>query len=556
MTLQNQSGYAYIKYRIDMSYVENVLHMLYDAIILEGGVDELSKIKHVFSPEKLLSKFSVKDEEYKDFDSFLMVVLNRIEDQILQGIQIKESSFIIYIDKREQNRIICSYVSSSGRTISSTMVGNEIENWIRATINIDNIVKEIVTPRYQLICNHICQLVAKSGKNKLVLCEELIPICAYPIQKDNLTLEGVVSVDVDPDAILFNPSFLLNVVNVKIDDYKIAEIQRRGETIGITIDDYFMPTIDVIEYINTDKKDEYLWQLINKVYGREHTSKLLSIELQTFLQSALSPSLNKILTNLRCNFYLPEDFSISRSYNKYFELVHFYNKIDHIDNLQVCTNTKTKGTNLGIYTPQKIENQYNLLHWYTTGLEQLEHYNSEEKKRVNTISKIKVLKPPYNYYLLHSYFEDVIAAFLNAIGVTYVRNVEFQYGSAQSFEADFIVRLDHKILVIEAKTRLSEITIKDALEKKVAVMRDKFGDTFMDYPISYLVCAQFSEESLGLMEHYVTRITKESRPSFNNLFAYDFYIGESAQGKINAVRCIAEPDLGRLQRKLIDICHA
>lgn len=555
MKLQNQSGYAYAKYRIDMSYVENVLHMLFDAIIIDED-DELSKIKQVFSLKNLLSKYAIRDEEYKDFDSFLMVVLGRIENQILGSIQIKETSFIIYIDKREQNRKLCSYVSYNGRPISNTMVGNEIAGWIRENLNVDSIIKDVVNLRYQLISTHICQLVAKSEKNKLVLCEELIPVCAYPIQKDNLTLEGVVPIDVDPDAIIFNPSFLLNVSNVEIDDYKIAEIQRGGETVGITIDDYFMPTIDVIEYINIDKKDEYLWILINNVYGKGIMSKSLSEELRTFLHSAMNPSLNKILTNLRCNFYLPEDFSISHTYSKYFELVHFYNKIDHIDNLQVCTNTKTKGTNLGIYTPQKIENQYNLLHWYTTGFEQLEHYNSEEKKSVNTISKIKVLKPPYNYYLLHSYFEDVIAAFLNAIGVTYVRNVEFRYGSSLSFEADFIVRLDHKILVIEAKTRLSEVTIKDALEKKVAVMRDKFGDTFMDYPISYLVCAQFSDASLGLMEHYVTKIRKELRPSFNNLYAYDFYIGESAQGKINAVRCIAEPDLKRLQKKLNDICHA
>ena len=267
----------------------------------------------------------------------------------------------------------------------------------------------------------------------------------------------------------------------------------------------------------------------------------------------MKPTLNKLLTYLKYNFYLPEDVSISKTYKKYFELVYFYDKIEHFDNLQICTNVKARGTNLGIYTPEKIDKEYNLLHWYTGSTNELRHYNSEESRK-GRVTKIQVLKPPFSYYLLHKYFEDIIATCLDEIGVDYVSNMVFKVSPDWQFEADFVVRLDDRMLIIEAKTRLSELTIRDALEKKVARMRERFGDTFNNYPFDYVICAQFADERMGFVEHFMTKVAKSPNEQFNNVWSYDFYIGEGEPKQFNQVRCISEPSILKLKNKLAEIC--
>jgi len=552
MKLQNLSGFAFSYFRIDTSYIENILHMLFDAIILEDETIVANKIKQIFSKDKLSSELSINDYNFEDYDSFVANVCDKLEEHIFSDLEIKESSFIIYIDKRVQRRQVCSYISDKGRLITPKMLGNEIEGWIREKHDIEHIIKLLVNSRYQIICDHICQLVKRSNSTKLILCDELNPVSSYTISQNDIHIDDCVSVELDPDAILFNPSFLSETIMNNEENERYAELQLNNQTIGIVLDGYVIPNISVLDRVESDKLENHIWSLICHVYKKESKSKSLSEELSAFLKDALTPSFNKILTNLKYNFYLSEDVVISNKYKKYFELANFYSKIKHIENLQICTNAKARGTNLGLYTPEKIGNEYNLLHWYSKS-EQLEHYDSEEKKRANDISKVNILKPPYNYYLLHTYFEDVISAFLDEIGVEYIKNVIFQYGGSKEFEADFIIKLDHKALIIEAKTKLSEITIQDALEKKISIMKDVFNDTFGDYPIDYLICSQFSEPNLGLMEQYVLKLHKEIRPAFNDLYAYDFYFGED--NKDGKVRCIAEPDLKKLKRKILELCQ-
>ena len=552
MKLLNQSGYAYTTYNVNLSYIESTLHMLYDAIVLDN-VDDRDKIQQVFSfDDKLLKELSVREFDAENIDTFIGGILEVLEFFLLEQINICSESFIIYVDKRVDSRVLCSYISKGNRLITPKMAAKEVADFINTSINIKDLIRSFINPKYQTIYTHIANLVLKTNNSEIISCDEWDRVPAFLTNVADVDLSECNIVVADPDSIIFNPSFLCDMLGVREEDWSISEVQKGENVIGYIVNEIFMPLVDIIQLITSDKKNDYVWQLIEKVYGKQIEFKGNTHDLESFLSQSMRPSFNKLLTQLKSNFYLTEDVAISKNLKKYFESVYFYDKIDHIKNLQVCTSTKTKGTNLGIYTPEKIESQYNLLHWYIdTG--HIEHYVSVEKKDVN-ISKIKILKPPYNYYFLHRYFEDAIDTFLRQLDVTFLKNIKFQYGDNQAFEVDFIIKHNDHIIVIEAKTRLSEVTIKDALEKKVAVMKDIFGETLGNYPINYVVCSQFSDSSLGMIEYYITKLKKVYRPQFNNLIAYDFLIGDSESGIDNCVRCISDPDLKKLKIKISEIC--
>lgn len=554
MKLLNNVGYSTSRFRIDLSYFDNILHMLFDTIILDGIDMDIHKIDQIFTLENLMKNLSVQLTEKDTFETFISVVLSKIEDKILDNISVKSRDHVIYVNKSEANRFIGSYIVDGTRPITSTIVSNEIEENIKANVNLEDFLKEFIRPQYKVLYSRIVDLANKSVKKKLIECDELEDVLAYPICVTDVDLSRYTIVEADPDVMIFNPVFLEKVLDITSVEWKLYEVIDETVTVGFIIDNRLLPLIDITEIINVQERGNYVWQLIKHVFGARLVQKSMPEDVQTFRKSAMKPALNKLLTYLKFNFYLPEDLSISQLYKKYFELVYFYDKIEHVDNLQICTNAKARGTNLGIYTPEKIDQEYNLLHWYTGSTDKLQHYNSVESRKPGRVTKIQVLKPPYSYYLLHKYFEDIVANCLDEIGVEYLSNVLFKVSPERQLEADFIVRLDDRILIIEAKTRLSETTIRDAIEKKVVRMRECFGDTFNNYSFDYVICAQFADENLGLIEHFMTRVSKSKNAQFNNVWSYDCYIGEGKPKQINQVRCISEPNIQKLKRKLAEIC--
>ena len=555
MRLLNNVGYATSRFRINLSCFDNVLHMLFDIIVLKNVSEDIHKIDQIFLSEKLASDLSIRASDKESVETFISVVLNKIEDKILDNISLKAKDHVIYVNKSEVNRSICSYISDGSRVITTMMVSNEIQENIIANFSVEAYIKEFIQPHYKVLYEHIINLSKRSSVNKhLLICEDMEEVSAYPVCVAEVDLSRYTIVEADPDIIVFNPLFLKDVLNITSDEWQLYEVIDGTKTIGLIVNDKLLPLIEITESILIEERGNYVWQLIKNVYGARSMQKRVPNNIQLFLRNAMNPSLNKLLTYLKCNFYLPEDFSISRMHKKYFELVYFYDKIERVDNLQICTNAKSKGTNLGIYTPEKKDKAYNLLHWYTGSTDELRHYNSEGSWKPGKATKIQVLKPPYNYYLLHKYFEDVMATCLDEIGVEYVKNVIFKLTPDQQSEADFIVKLEDKLLILEAKTRLSETTIKDALDKKVTRMRERFGDTFNNYPFEYVICAQFADERLGFIEHFMTKVAKSPNKQYNNLWSYDFYIGEGELGCVNQVRCISEPNIQKLKKKLVEIC--
>lgn len=554
MKLQNNVGYSTSRFRIDLSYFDNIFHMLFDTIILDGIDMDMRKINQIFTLEKLTKDLSVKVSKNDNLNTFISLILSKIEDKILDTISVKEKDHVIYVNKSEANRSIGSYIVDGTRPITPTIVSNEIEENIKTKVNLEEFVKELIRPRYKVLYARIVDLANRSVKKKLIVCDELEDVLAYPISVTDVDLSKYSIVEADPDVMIFNPIFLEKVLDVMSTEWKLYEVLDETTTVGFIIDDVLLPLIDITEIINVQKRGNYVWQMIKYVYGAHLMQKSMPDDIHAFRKSAMKPSLNKLLTYLKYNFYLPEDLNISKAYKKYFELVYLYDKIDHIDKFQICTNARARGTNLGIYTPEKIDKEYNLLHWFTGSIDELRHYNSVEARKTSRVTKIQVLKPPFSYYLLNKYFEDIIATCLDEIGVDYVSNMVFKVSPDRQFEADFIVRLKDRMLIIEAKTRLSETTIRDAIEQKVVRMRECFGDTFHNYSFDYVICAQFADERLGLIEHFMTKVSKSPNAQFNNVWSYDFYIGEGKPKQVNQVRCISEPSIKRLKNKLAEIC--
>ena len=555
MKLRNNVGYSTSRLSIDLSYFDNILHMLFDTIILDGIDVDIHKIDQIFMLEKLTKDLSIQMNEKDTFETFISVVLSKIEDKILDNISVQSKDHVIYVNKSEANRSIGSYIVDGTRPITPTIVSNEIEENIKTNVNLEDFVKEFIRPQYKVLYSRIVELADRSVKKKLIVCDDFEDVLASPVCVTDVDLSRYAIVEADPDGMIFNPVFLEKVLNITSADWKLYEVIDETVTIGFIIDNILLPLIDITEMINVQERGNYVWQLIKNVYGARLKQKRMPDNILNFRKSAMKPALNRLLTYLKYNFYLPEDLSISKMHKKYFELVYFYDKIEHVDNLQICTNAKARGTNLGIYTPEKIDKEYNLLHWYTGSIDELQYYNSEESRKPGRVTKIQVLKPPFSYYLLHKYFEDILASCLEEIGVDYLSNVQFKFSQDRQFEADFIVKLADRILIIEAKTRLSETTIRDALEKKVVRMRECFGDTFNNYPFDYVVCAQFADERLGLIEHFMTRVSKLQNEQFNNVWSYDFYIGEGKPKQVNHIRCISEPSIQKLKRKLAEICN-
>ena len=131
MKLLNNVGYSTSRFRIDLSYFDNILHMLFDTIILDGIDMDIYKIDQIFTLENLMKNLSVQLTEKDTFETFISVVLSKIEDKILDNISVKSRDHVIYVNKSEANRFIGSYIVDGTRPITSTIVSNEIEENIK-----------------------------------------------------------------------------------------------------------------------------------------------------------------------------------------------------------------------------------------------------------------------------------------------------------------------------------------------------------------------------------------------------------------------------------------
>ena len=98
-----------------------------------------------------------------------------------------------------------------------------LKKTLKANVNLEDFLKEFIRPQYKVLYSRIVDLANKSVKKKLIVCDELEDVLAYPICVTDVDLSRYTIVEADPDVMIFNPVFLEKVLDITSVEWKLYQ---------------------------------------------------------------------------------------------------------------------------------------------------------------------------------------------------------------------------------------------------------------------------------------------------------------------------------------------
>ena len=155
---------------------------------------------------------------------------------------------------------------------------------------------------------------------------------------------------------------------------------------------------------------------------------------------------------------------------------------------------------------------------------------------------VYALKPEYSFYFVRKYFEDILELVLKELDVRYLLNRSL--ASSTDHQVDAILVANNKLLILEAKTRLSVKTIEDSI-KKAERLYPIWQETFPNALVEYITIAQFSDDVIGAIKYFLHENAKHIDAE-TGLFAYDFDI-KLTQFENFKIKFVSEPTYAKLK---------
>jgi len=385
----------------------------------------------------------------------------------------------------------------------------------------------------------------------------LIPINL--LQDDVLT-----KIVIDEDNIWLNVAYykkqfsefnIENGIQLAVDD--------ENNEIGILTDLHLIPYVgvDISSFVKPEGLLEYYFFIIQKSYTvkkRDNTNRNNDL-VKKFIEATKNPRLSQLLSNLKNNFYLPGTITIDVDFAEFFNTVISFDELDYLKEYHfLLSKNIQEETAFGVYSHEKKDKDYNLIHWLNhDGESSLHHYRKIEptKKKKKLVS---ALKPTISYYFVAKYFEDLVNTILVSNENKFFSNQSIYIDKVEFSEIDFFVQSPNKLVYIEAKTKLTKLYIEGFL-KRASNLLDKFKSMIdQEVEIEFLLLGCFSDSSVTDYQYFIDESPKKDQ-GYNkkreNLSCIPYFFKvpiPDKEGKM--ITCIAEPEFDKLQKLLLEIC--
>ncbi|RAI88066.1 nuclease-related domain-containing protein [Algoriphagus yeomjeoni] len=347
-------------------------------------------------------------------------------------------------------------------------------------------------------------------------------------------------------------------------EYSVLTDIENDRIIGLVIKGILIPyaNVDLVKYIKTEQLYNYYWTLFEYSYCTKSTTLKTATDqmLEEFKALTTDAELNQLLSHLKNNFYIKDKEKINKKFVKFFNDVVILEKLDFLTNYSFLMSSNYQDeTALGVYSNERPEKSYNLLHWLNhNGETKINHFRSHAPNEIKK-TIIHTLKPAICYYFLEKYFEDLFQKLLENNNYTFLANQKLYEKGQQFCEIDFLVRTEKKFYYIETKTKLSKFYIDDFL-KKTSKMIKKFRPmTDNSIEIEYFLIGGYSDNNVDEYQYFITNNGKNTDEIYNvprpnlNTKPYFFTVPVPDQeGK--QITCIAEPEYNNLQNLFLSLC--
>lgn len=568
----NNKIFAYkIALKLD-PYLVALFNLCYDISIKLKNIttdqDNINYAVLLFS-DLFYEKLGIKKDEYLEKDDnnnysytkelFFNTVATHLNSYYLRSeaftSKLETKNFLYYLKDKfivysiiETKKEVRNHLNSQFKTI------NIIEDLIN-DLNDDRLKESIksISTIYEL---------NKSGQHIEVTSQENLKPQLLNLEIDLLNLGLLKIVDVDIENIWINYTNELNKTlnfDQDKDEYYIVK-SNDNSVIGLKVNDHILLKygVNFKKYIREECLDLYLWKLLKGKYFKKSPQTLSydSRIIQNFKEKSQEENFNKLLCNLKHNLYIDSTVQIQSDYECFFEEFIIINKLDNLSNFSFfLPDENTEKDFLGIYTEQKIDKKYNLLHyWKHKDNEHTESFvNSQPIK--NKKHKVHILKAELSFYLIEKYYEDLIEDLLKELKVDFVSNVELSIKGEKKAEFDFIIFKDNKFYFIEAKTTLSKDSIYETSKRynnNIEYLKRITDTPLLNF--SFILTGLLSTDNIDNYRHFFTDDTYNKKREGFAITPYKFNVPFFRHEGLD-LKCIAEPEILKLKEYIKNICQ-
>ena len=550
-----QNGIRVTRFKFDLSALILILSIICDAFREESGEEtEAQTLRKIFKTDDLERDFYVTVRNESTIDSFLQDLESYLGQYFEKLIPLTNDMDVLFLfhDEETDRGCMVSLIKDPASLDDPKRIARCINGFFRRNGYVSMfrsyLSGEAYASRYDKLSEHFAD---EFKKNVVIFDDEIIiPYYPFPFNALRNSTEDTY-VKTDFNSFVFNNDYMAEIEHKqRFERRKIYEIISEGKRMGFRINGIVYPLKDRPWLFKDSEKLSTSFKRLCHVYAKQQILKMGDKALGEFVSYAFEPTFCQMISQIKCNYYLPSQCTIDEKYKCLFDTVQLYEKIDDFDGIHIFTNTGEGEHDLGLYTNPKRGKHYHLRHWYKQTVNgNIEHYTSEATPSAERPNVIYALKPRYSYYFMHKYFEDVLKCILTDLDYEFSDNCEYvspQQDNATICEADFIVKRPDKIIIIEAKTCLSNETLTDTINNKVKVMSEMFGNMFPGVRFEYLLVSQLSSNELGPVDYFINADAKKKLNDYNGMSSYEFEINVNSESGVS-LKCISHPDLNRLK---------
>lgn len=549
---ENVSKLQQYYYKLDLdSLLSPIIHLII----------EISGIKHQDNAELTFSAlvprvFNV-DVIYEDNcpadldeDELCADIISYIEKDFIYGLTPSKESDIKLLYK-DHNLVIQNVIGGKN---NKTLIG-----MLKSYAPVSKLFS-LVDESIRYYESRLCAFVLDQSYSMSLRIGESSPSDALIIPVSWVDLSTLTKVPIDPEALYLS------------DDWKQACQYHEAVTtyahynndklIALTHGDKLISVEDVSSYVYKTDNALFLWKTISLQYSEiKPCITPISPLLENFKEATKNVDFSRLLSHLRYNLYISSDGPIiKRQYSKFFEDVREIKHIKGVDQFQfyVSSNKEREHTLLGVYSFDKIGNDYNLLHWVNE-LPDGKHYikRGNQDAVINDRCKsIFALHPDCSYYFISKYFEDRFEDIVKSIGRPSLHNFSLRKkGQSDTFiEVDsMVLSSSNEICFFEEKTRLTKHNIDETIQK-IVKFHTYLQKNHSNIVFTYTIVAPYCDTSVESTYKFFIDKKKRSMSVRDGLAhkVYDFRIPIAQFDKL-FLRCIVEPEYGKLKRKVKSI---
>ena len=553
-----QNGIRVTRFQFDLSALNLILSIICDAYREESVDDtEAQTLRKIFKADDIERDFYVALRDDSTIESFLQELESGIGQYFEKLIPLTKDMDVLFLfhDEETDRGCMISLIKTPAALDDTKRIAQSINGFFRrsgyAQIFRSYLREDAYAIRYDKLSAHFANEFIKDIVK--FSDDEIIPY--YPFSHNALRSSTEdVYVKADFNSFVFNSEYMAEIEQKQRFVHRtIYEIISMGKRVGFRINGIVYPLKNRLWLFKDSEKLSASYERLCKVYAKHQIHKIGDKALDEFISYAFEPNFCQMISQIKCNYYLPSQCSIDEKYKCLFDTVQLYEKIEDFNGLHIFTNTGEGEHDLGLYTNPKLGTHYHLRHWYKqTDGGKIEHYTSESAPSSEHPNVIYALKPWYSYYFMHKYFEDVLKCILKDLNCEFSDNCEYispQQDNATICEADFIIKRPNKITIIEAKTCLSNETLTDAINNKVKVMSEMFRSMFPGVQFEFLLVSQLSSNELGPVDYFINADAKKKLNDYNGMCSYEFEVNvDSGAGVL--LKCISHPDLNMLKEMI------